>query len=256
MKSRFILALVLLVSVMTHAKTSDREDEYDSKYWWSDMISPVTTRADRGLYAGSVVTLLTLEFEHATGDQFGKSTAHTQPLGGSSKFGNLMGQLIPNIAYSLGMVGAHYIYNDPEMKELSLYRAYFMFETSLYATLVTSILKYTVNEPRPNGSNTQSFPSGHATTIFAFAGVVGLEHEWYYGIPAYGLAAFVGFSRINDNMHFLHDVIAGGTIGLSYAFGIWFNRHQNETKTSFDQQLFILPTEDLSGSVISWQKHF
>ena len=240
---------------VSHAETPLQEDKFDSKYWLSDFVSPVTTEADRGFYVGMGLSLITLEFEHATQNQFGNSTANTQPLGASSKFGDLMGQLIPNIAYSLGMLGAYYISDDASFKSKSLYRAFFMFETSLYASITTTVLKYTVNEPRPNGSNTHSFPSGHATTIFAFAGVVGLEHEWYYGVPAYGLAAFVGFSRINDNMHFAHDIFAGGTIGASYAFGIWFNRHRSETKKS-TQELFILPTDDLSGSVISWQKHF
>jgi hypothetical protein len=37
---------------------------------------------------------------------------------------------------------------------------------------------------------------------------------------AYSLAGFVAYSRMNDNQHWLHDVLAGATIGTSYGVGI------------------------------------
>ena len=40
------------------------------------------------------------------------------------------------------------------------------------------------------------------------------------GVPALSLATLVGASRINDNRHYLHDVLAGATIGLVYGIGI------------------------------------
>jgi membrane-associated phospholipid phosphatase len=67
-----------------------------------------------------------------------------------------------------------------------------------------------------------SFPSGHATAAFAFAGV--LAHEWS-DIPgaapaAYGIAALVGLSRINDNAHWASDVVAGAILGWASAAAV------------------------------------
>ena len=41
-----------------------------------------------------------------------------------------------------------------------------------------------------------------------------------YGIPAYGLASFVAYSRVEAGQHHPHDVIAGAAIGIvsSYIF--------------------------------------
>ena len=95
-----------------------------------------------------------------------------------------------------------------------------------------------------------SFPSGHATTAFAFAGVIAAEHGWVYGTPAMLLAAFVGYSRINDNQHRTHDVIAGATIGLTSAYGIYLAHQKTHTSA-----LQILPVSIPGGGEIltSWQ---
>jgi membrane-associated phospholipid phosphatase len=96
-----------------------------------------------------------------------------------------------------------------------------MFQATLYSATVATILKYTVREPRPNNSERRnSFPSGHSTTIFAFASYIGCRHSLPWGLAAYTAAAFVGFSRMNDNAHYLHDVTAGAAIGSAYGLGV------------------------------------
>ncbi len=83
----------------------------------------------------------------------------------------------------------------------------------------TYALKYSVNERRPNGG-TQSFPSAHSSASFAAAEFMRKRYGWEYGIPAYGLASFVAYSRVEANEHYPHDVIAGAAIGIisSYIF--------------------------------------
>ena len=84
---------------------------------------------------------------------------------------------------------------------------------------VTYGLKYTVNEKRPNGGD-HSFPSGHTSTSFSAAEFLRGRYGWEYGIPAYALASFVGYSRVESREHYTHDVIAGAGIGMlsSYLF--------------------------------------
>jgi membrane-associated phospholipid phosphatase len=82
---------------------------------------------------------------------------------------------------------------------------------------VTYGLKYTVHERRPNGG-LQSFPSGHTSVSFSAAEYLRKRYGWEYGIPAYALASFVGYSRVESGEHHPHDVIAGASIGIVSSF--------------------------------------
>jgi membrane-associated phospholipid phosphatase len=78
----------------------------------------------------------------------------------------------------------------------------------------TSVLKVAVGRERPNGADNRSFPSGHAANAFAMAAVADRHYGWKVGLPAYGLAAVVGASRVRVDAHYLSDVVAGSTIGF------------------------------------------
>ena len=86
-------------------------------------------------------------------------------------------------------------------------------ESAALALGVTFGLKYTIDETRPNGEP-RSFPSGHASISFASAEFVRNRYGWKYGLPAYVLASFVGYSRVEANQHYTHDVMAGAAIGI------------------------------------------
>lgn len=64
-----------------------------------------------------------------------------------------------------------------------------------------------------------SFPSGHTIAAFAIATVFADRYSRHRWVPwvAYGLAAFVGFSRLPLRAHFPSDVFAGAVLG--YAVG-------------------------------------
>ena len=63
----------------------------------------------------------------------------------------------------------------------------------------------------------QSFPSGHATTAFALAAVVGfLSERWFY--PALVFAGVVALSRVTGGVHYPSDVLAGAIVGLLGAY--------------------------------------
>lgn len=78
-------------------------------------------------------------------------------------------------------------------------------------------LKYTVNERRPNGGS-QSFPSGHSSISFSSAEFIRKRYGWEYGVPAYALASFVAYSRVESREHYAHDVIAGAAIGIASSY--------------------------------------
>src|SRR5438067_2446662 len=87
------------------------------------------------------------------------------------------------------------------------------------ALATTYVLKYAINETRPNGGH-QSFPSGHTSLSFSAAEFMRKRYGWEYGAPAYALASFVAYSRVESREHYAHDVIAGAGIGIlsSYIF--------------------------------------
>jgi len=190
-----------------------------------DLLSPVTTDAAYAFWSGTAITTYLLLTEDKVSDRASRKTSQNKPLGDASKLGDLYGQLYPNLIYLAGM-GLHgYLENDPR----SYGKAAHMFKATLYAGLTANLLKYVVREPRPdNIKEKNSFPSGHTTTAFAFATVVALQHEWYWGVLAVGGAALTGYSRMNDGRHFLHDVSAGMTIGVSYALGTYFTQYERQ----------------------------
>ena len=123
------------------------------------------------------------------------------------KIGDSLAYLIPATAY-----GSTF-YMDDDDGQIQFYRSIATSTTTTFA------LKYTIKRERPDGSNDRSFPSAH--TMFAFQGAT-FVHQRYgfsYAIAAYLGAAFVGYSRIKADKHYLGDVLAGAAIG---SLSSWF----------------------------------
>ncbi len=107
------------------------------------------------------------------------------------------------------------------------------------AGVVTPLLKRTFGRARPSqgqgahsfhaftsSSRYESFPSGHATNVFAFAtAVAGHYDNWIVPTIVYTIASGVAFSRVNDRAHFPADVLAGALIGRAVAKGIVARHH-------------------------------
>jgi hypothetical protein len=222
-----------------------------------DFASPWTTDARTPLLVGAGLSVALFALKAEISNPVQQSITTHRPLDKLAGFGNWAGQIYPNLIYCgygllAGLLGS----------ERGYLRAEEMFLATAYSGAVTSVLKVTFREGRPNNPvDKKSMPSGHATTAFSFAGVVGAEHPWYIAVPAYGIAAIVGYARINDNKHYLHDVIAGGTIGLSYALGVYYRRREPGgalfvKKPSPWPTFSVAPTEGLDGVIVGAAKRF
>jgi hypothetical protein len=86
-------------------------------------------------------------------------------------------------------------------------------EAQIFGALVTHGLKFAVNRTRPDGDR-YSFPSGHTSATFATAAVLQRHFGWKVGVPAYGVAALVGASRMQANRHYPSDIVFGATVGI------------------------------------------
>lgn len=89
--------------------------------------------------------------------------------------------------------------------------------------IATAGLKYSIDETRPNGEP-RSFPSGHTSIAFTGAEFIRKEYGWRWAAPAYVAASFVGWSRVKANKHYVHDVLAGATLGVLANHDFWLRQ--------------------------------
>jgi membrane-associated phospholipid phosphatase len=80
-----------------------------------------------------------------------------------------------------------------------------------------------------------SFPSLHVSAAFAigtvFAESGNDEYRWIRRIIGYGVAGATGYVRINENVHWLSDTVAGAALGIATARFV-LNRQNVETRAS------------------------
>jgi undecaprenyl-diphosphatase len=96
------------------------------------------------------------------------------------------------------------------------------------AGVTTAAIKAIAGRVRPSGTSDQylfrpfsqndAFPSGHTTVAFALAASLSEEiHRPWATALLYAGAAGTGWSRLNDHLHWLSDVLAGATVGITAA---------------------------------------
>ncbi len=84
------------------------------------------------------------------------------------------------------------------------------------SVVASELLKRAFDEQRPDGSASRSFPSTHATAVFAVAAVQaeydpGSAPYWYAGASA------IAYSRVRLKRHRVKDVLAGAALGYGLA---------------------------------------
>ena len=90
---------------------------------------------------------------------------------------------------------------------------------------VKTALKSMVKEERPDHSDNQSFPSGHATMAFAAARSIDKEfrsESIWIPIAGYAAATAVGVERVASDRHHWYDVVAGAALGVCSAELTWW----------------------------------
>lgn len=120
-------------------------------------------------------------------------------------------------AVNLAIAGGLALAGDDEV-------AYKAANAVVFSSIITQTIKIIVGRPRPRVENRTaqpfgwdddhwSFPSGHAASTFALAGVLAAEYP-KYKLLFYSGAIMVGLSRIYLDKHYLSDVVAGAAIGF------------------------------------------
>jgi hypothetical protein len=138
------------------------------------------------------------------------SQVHLQP---ATRFeaGNIGGSFLVQTAAAIGTFAVGKATGNTRVSAVGadLLRA------QVVSQVVVQGVKFATHRTRPDGSNAQSFPSGHTASAFATATVLNRHFGWKAAIPAYAFAGYVGASRTSANKHHLSDVLMGAAVGIS-----------------------------------------
>jgi membrane-associated phospholipid phosphatase len=124
----------------------------------------------------------------------------------SETVGDVLRIAIPAAAYTLTFT------RDDQEGRRQFYKSFAM------SVSTTWVLKETVEKERPDGSDDDAFPSGHTSAAFQGAAFIhrryGIRSAW----PAYVLATYTGWSRVDADEHDTADVLAGAALGVASSF--------------------------------------
>ena len=78
-------------------------------------------------------------------------------------------------------------------------------------------LEAAITKERPDGTGKHAFPSTHTAAAFNGATFLTMRYGWRWGVPAYAIAAYVGWGRIYSDRHDIWDVLGGAALGAGTA---------------------------------------
>ncbi len=123
--------------------------------------------------------------------------------------GKTIGQTPVQMGLALATFGLGRWLDKPKVSHLGMD----LLRAQILTAGLTEGLKVATHRERPDGSNHQSFPSGHASITFASATVIERHLGWADSVIGYGIASYVAASRLHDNRHYLSDVVFGAAVG-------------------------------------------
>jgi hypothetical protein len=124
---------------------------------------------------------------------------------------------------TFGAAGSIYVVGKLTHNERATETGVLGIEALIHSSIVANVLKLATERERPNtphGNGSfwdggKSFPSGHATVIWALSTVVAEEYsnKPLIRFGAYAVAAAVAAARFTGQNHFPSDVVVGSTLG-------------------------------------------
>jgi membrane-associated phospholipid phosphatase len=125
--------------------------------------------------------------------------------------GKYFGNTPEQVALSLGTYAYGRIRQQPTVSHMGMD----LLQAQMMSEIIVQPLKLATRRQRPDLSNRQSFPSGHASVTFAAATVIERHLGWRKSVLGYSIASYVAASRLHDNRHHLSDVIFGAAVGTA-----------------------------------------
>lgn len=98
-------------------------------------------------------------------------------------------------------------------------------EGLLGTTIMVLAMKNSIHRTRPNGENEDSFPSGHTSAAFSSSGSLGYAYGYKAAIPAYLITSLTFLARLEDNKHWLSDLVVATSIGIFWGRASGVHHH-------------------------------
>lgn len=89
--------------------------------------------------------------------------------------------------------------------------------SSATTILVNYGLEHHIDKASPTADNYHSFPSTHTASAFNGATFLTRHYGWKWGVPAYAVATYVAWGRVECRRHDIWDVLGGAAIGAGCA---------------------------------------
>ncbi len=142
---------------------------------------------------------------------------------------------------SIGVPVGMAVYGELKKDKALLSDAIYIGTSVGEAVVLTYGLKYAFDRQRPydrypgrvyprSYEDSPSFPSAHTAAAFSLATSMSMKYpKWYVIAPSAVWACSVGFSRMNEGVHYPSDVIGGAVIGAGCAVAnVYVNRWLNK----------------------------
>lgn len=246
---RMIILVVLLFPIsVAHAQfTSKRRPSVAMKL--ESLKSPhspprrlefVNENKSRVILYAAAFTVLVSNVDANVDEEYALETHHnpTRLIKSFGRFGKFYDSRT-TYYYVTGITATAFAYGTLFKDEKAVNTVKMMVKAYAVSSVITSTLKLAIGRKRPytdagpgnfvpfqfsRDAKNMSFPSGHTCTIFSMMTVLAKQYpKPWVQIPAYTLAASVGFQRMLYRKHWFSDVVAGGAVG--YLVGNAIVRH-------------------------------
>lgn len=139
------------------------------------------------------------------------------------------------------------IYAALRKNRLLKQKSYYLILAVITSVVVTNILKYSINRPRPfvtysfiekvTSGGSPSFPSGHTSDAFVLATALSLAfpRPWVIGL-SFSWAILMGYTRMGLGVHYPADVLVGALVGLIAALGVFYFYNKKKQAADIHQK--------------------
>ncbi len=197
--------------------------------------------------------------DRKTGDLLPNTADQTRWSGRVSQMG---------AAYTLaGASGAMYLFGKATADKHATETAWLGMQALAHTQLLTFGLKQITQRARPPDAEHRggfwkggdSFPSGHASSSFAFATVFAYEYRHHIAVPitAYTLASAVSLSRLSARRHWVSDIFVGGSLGFLVGRYVYKQHHDPSLPGSpVDRKARFVPDVSFGGNGFTLAWHY
>ena len=227
LRTQLVLALTAWVAATLYPAPTRASDSFvgttleDTKLYFT---APLRWDEEDWLYFGGA--LVAIGAAHSLDERVRDHFATGSKAVLNGKDTNSLRDAAPTIAIIAGTGLTAAFVDDPD----GYRETWSLIEAGAFSGATAEVLGYATGRERPDATTSpnewgkrgnDSFPSLHTTVAFAvgtvFAESGNDEYRWIRRIIGYGVAGATAYIRVDDNVHWLSDTVAGAALGIATA---------------------------------------